>query len=60
MRKHPHSHREDTATAPVLDSTPDFTQSLAVSEIAGCATCRAFREVAFAPIPAQPFITNAQ
>ena len=26
MRKHPHSHREDTATAPVLDSTPDHTQ----------------------------------
>jgi hypothetical protein len=25
MRKHPNSHREAKATAPVLDSTPDFT-----------------------------------
>src|ERR1019366_10799444 len=26
MRKHPNSHREAKATAPVLDSTPDYTQ----------------------------------
>ena len=25
MRKHPNSHREAKATAPVLDSTPDYT-----------------------------------
>src|SRR5579864_309304 len=25
MRKHPNRHREAKATAPVLDSTPDFT-----------------------------------
>ena len=25
MRKHPNSHREANATAPVLDSTRDFT-----------------------------------
>ena len=25
MRKHPNSHREAKATAPVLDSTPHFT-----------------------------------
>ena len=25
MRKHPNSHREATATAPVLDSTRDYT-----------------------------------
>ncbi len=25
VRKHPNSHREAKATAPVLDSTPDFT-----------------------------------
>ena len=27
MRKHPNSHREATATAPVLDSTPHYTQN---------------------------------
>ena len=27
MRKHPNSHREAKATAPVLDSTPDYTQN---------------------------------
>ena len=26
MRKHPNSHREAKATAPVLDSTRDYTQ----------------------------------
>jgi hypothetical protein len=27
MRKHPNSHREAKATAPVLDSTRDYTQN---------------------------------
>ena len=27
MRKHPHSHREAKATAPVLDSTPHYTHN---------------------------------
>ncbi len=27
VRKHPNSHREAKATAPVLDSTPDFTHN---------------------------------
>jgi len=28
MRKHPNSHREAKATAPVLDSTPDIAQNI--------------------------------
>ena len=38
MRKHPHSHREAKATAPVLDSTPDYAQTPRMSVTALIAT----------------------